>query len=292
METEKREHQRFEIPDALIRYKKQGVWGMVSPWSDKSDLVNISRGGVCFIGPDTLQIGDKIVSQLFLSKGVCWTLDGEVVWKGNEQNAPAVGVRFDAVKNAYEFNVKGINLDAIKKIAALHDAAHIVMSCFLGYTAEYATLFSNGNGEYKIDFGDNALMAMPLMNSQISPELFSFYDDKPRPMIKDVAKQVCYILIAGGIAENIAKHGECIVGGSQVRLGGSDLTRAAAIAEYFSIDLVIEMKFLYACLKDERLWVPLDHLANALLANENKRLPGDQIQQILLEADLWNFLAN
>lgn len=292
MEAEKREHQRFKIPDALIRYKKQGIWGMVSPWSDKNDLINISRGGLCFMGPDTLQVGDKIVSQLFLSQGVCWTLDGEVVWKGSEGNDPAVGVRFDAVKNAYEFNVKGINLDAIKKMAALHDAAHIVMSHFLGFSAEYATLLSNGNGEYKIDFGDNALMAMPLMISNISDDLFSFYDDKPLPMVKDVARRVCYILMAGGVAENIARHGECITSGNQVRLGGSDLTRAAAIAEHFSIDLVIELKFLYDCLKDERLWTPIDHLANALLAGENKRLPRDQIQQVLLDADLWDFLAN
>ena len=89
METDKRQHQRFEIPDALIRYKKQGVWGMNNSWSDKNGLINISRGGMCFIGPDTLQIGDKIVSQLFLPQGVCWALDGEVVWKGSEDNEPA-----------------------------------------------------------------------------------------------------------------------------------------------------------------------------------------------------------
>lgn len=293
METEKREHQRFEIPDAFIRYKKQGVWETNTPWSDKSELINISRGGLCFVDHETLRIGDKIVSHLFLPKGVCWSLSGEVVWKGNhENNEPAVGVRFDAVKNAYEFDIMGINLDAIKKIAALHDAAHIVMSYFLGFSSENAVLLSNGSGEYKIDFGENALMAVPLMTCNISPDLFSFYENKPRPLVEDIAKRVCYILISGGIAENIAKHGDFSIGRAQVRLGGSDLTRAAAIAEHFSIDLVIEIKFLYACLKDERLWTPIDHLANALLANENNRLSRDNIQEVLLGSGQWEFLAN
>jgi hypothetical protein len=233
------------------------------------------------------------VSQLFLPKGVCWSLNGEVVWKGNRDGTEsAVGVRFDAVKSVYDFDAKGINITAIKKIAALHDAAHIVMAYFLGFPAEYAILFPNGNGEYKIDFGENALMAVPLMISDISPDLFSFYDDKPRHMVEDVAKRVCYILISGSIAENIARHGDFQAGSTQARLGGSDITRAAAIAEHFSIDLVIEMKFLYACLKDDRFWTPIDHLANALLASENSRLSRDQIHQILAEADLWRFLAN
>jgi hypothetical protein len=293
METEKREHRRFEIPDAYIRYKKQGVWGMVAPWSDKNDLINISRGGLCFVGPDTLRVGDRIVSNLFLPGGVCWSLKGEVVWKGRDENAePAVGVRFDAVKNDYEFDVKGINLAAVKKLAALHDAAHIVMATFLGFPTDYAVLFPNGNGEYKIDFGEKAFMAVPLMVSEISPELFSFYDDKPRILCQDIAKRVCYILMAGGIAESIARHADCSSFTAQVRLNGPDMTRAAAIAEHFFIDLMTEMQFLYESLRDERFWTPIDHLANALLAGENNRLPRDQIHQILVEADLWKFLFN
>jgi hypothetical protein len=111
-------------------------------------------------------------------------------------------------------------------------------------------------------------------------------------MVEDIAKRVCYILISGGIAENIARHSDFTVSGAQLCLGGSDLTRAAAIAEHFAIDLVIEMKFLYACLKDDRFWRPIDQLANALLASENKRLSRDQICNAMQESGLWEFIAN
>lgn|GEM_PF-2015105 len=293
IETDKRKYLRFEIPDAYIQYKKQGVWGTINAWSDKSDLINISRGGLCFVGPEMLQIGDKIVSQLFLPNGKSWPLNGEVVWKGNYNGREsAVGVRFDAVKNVYEFDARGIDISAVKRIAALHDAAHIVMACFLGFFTEYAILFSNGNGEYKIDFGENALMAIPLMIGDISPDLFAFYHDKSRSEVENIAKCVCYILIAGGIAENIARHGDAAPGTTPAHLSGSDLARAAAIAEHFFIDLIIETKFLYACLKDARFWAPIEQLADTLLANENQRISRDRIQQVLLASGGWEFLAN
>jgi len=293
MKTEKRKHLRLEIPGAYIQYKQQGARRPFNPWSTQSDLINISRVGLCFVDNDILRIGDKLVSQLFLPNGVCWPLKGEVIWKANhDDNKSAVGVAFDSAKNTDEFEARGISTDTIKKIAALHNAAHIVMAHCLGFSTEYAKLFPNGNGEYKIDFAGDTLMAVPLMIGDISPTLFSFYHDKPRSVVENIARHVCHILLSGDITESITWQADFTVNNIQIRLSASDLARAAAIAEHFSIDLDAETKFLYACLKDELFWTPIAQLAKTLLANESRRVSSNEIQQVLLEWGLWKFLAD
>jgi len=180
------------------------------------------------------------------------------------------------------------------KVAAYHESAHIVISHYFGFSSEYVRLNRNGDGEYKIDFGEFADIAAPMMIMDICPELFSqlssHYKNISNDKVSGLAKQICYILISGGIAENIAYLGKNFTGRTDVQLAGPDLTRASAIAQHFSIDLDKEMNNLYEAIREDQLWIHIEQLATTLLASDTMYLSREEICQSLNKSGFREFL--
>lgn len=117
---ERRQCQRFEIPEAHIRYKKGGLWKLISPLSQKTDLVNISKGGVCFKGKENIPVGGKITVSLHLPYDICRTIKGTVVWKkGDEGSGYMFGVKFAAYKRGFGYNHPDL-LNMLRALEAIY----------------------------------------------------------------------------------------------------------------------------------------------------------------------------
>lgn len=289
---EKRAYRRYEIPSAHIGYKPKGIKSLVTPRSKEGEHINISKGGLGFNCHEDINVGDRIRVDLYLPYGVCWPLNGIVAWKGKNNGALSVGIEFDKVKTDKEFHANGINIDAIQELVAFHQAAHVVIAYFLGLTPEYVRLHGNGDGAYRIGFGEKSFLADPLMMEVISPDLLTSCSKLSRDITFDLAKRVCYILIAGGVAESFAKTRSLYIGTNEIGLNGTDLCRASTIAEHFSIDLTQEIIFLYDCLKDERLWGVIEKLANDLLINGENGLDKDGIFSSFKDSGYYDFIAD
>jgi hypothetical protein len=117
---ERRRCERFEIPDAYVRYQKRGIMKMISHLSDAKPLVNISKGGLCFKGNEKVKIGDKVTVYLYLSHGICWPIKGTVAWKdGSIYAGFLVGVKFCAYKKGHGYNSPE-TLDALRALEAFY----------------------------------------------------------------------------------------------------------------------------------------------------------------------------
>lgn len=121
---ERRRCNRFEIPDAFVRYQKRGVWKMLSHLSDRRTLLNLSKGGMCFNGKGDIHLGDKVTVYLCLSNGVRWPIKGTVVRKsGDEYFGYYVGVVFAAYKKGHGYNDPEI-LDVLRSLESTYLDSH------------------------------------------------------------------------------------------------------------------------------------------------------------------------
>ncbi len=261
--NEKRFYHRYEMPRAFLRCKKKGLWDIIRPRRE-GDLKNFSRDDLPFARGENLTAMPPINSSPCLTHGACRPLKGELDRKDGHTT---------------------------RKLAALHLSAHVVLARFLGFTPLSAGLNSEGKEDYEIDYGKYSPVATPLMTKEISPELFSVDRDMPRKTIFDLAKRLCCILAAGDITENFARFHYTCGDTEETGLSGPDLYRALAISDHFFVDLVKEIVFLYECLKDERLWNPINRMAEDILENRENRLSGAAIVKSLKDSGSYAFLT-
>ena len=61
---EKRQCVRFEVPGAMVSFKRAGILGLFSGFSPLLELANLSKGGVGFESERVLKMDQKILVQL------------------------------------------------------------------------------------------------------------------------------------------------------------------------------------------------------------------------------------
>jgi len=91
--TDRREYPRFEIPGAEVRYRKTGPLAAMMGFCQAHPLVNVSRGGMAFLGQKTLRQGQGGVVQLLVPDEPPLDLTAEVQWGGHRGGKGARIVR-------------------------------------------------------------------------------------------------------------------------------------------------------------------------------------------------------
>ncbi len=164
--------------------------------------------------------------------------------------------------------------------AAVHEAGHIVVSYLVGFSPRSVKITTTGDGGCQIDYGDLENIARIMMAMDICPQFFSILSQLNSDAVLDLAKRLCCILIAGGIAESIYRDGLDFSGKSDIELIGPDLTRAQAISDHYGIQLVEEMKSIYLFLANRKTWGAVTALKDAILNSTNNELDALAIDRI------------
>lgn len=95
--AERRKCRRFEIPGATVRIRKAGVLGRLFGFSEPLKLVNLSKGGACFVSDILWKIDTKILLQFHFPEEPLFFLYGHIRWQATTLglNKPVMkGVRF------------------------------------------------------------------------------------------------------------------------------------------------------------------------------------------------------
>ena len=98
---------RIEIPGATICYSNISKKLFLSKtFSDKSELINISKSGASFFVNESLDFGEKLTMKFFFPDGNMFRLAGHVRWvKDTGQSINYnIGVLFSPFGNGKEYN--------------------------------------------------------------------------------------------------------------------------------------------------------------------------------------------
>jgi len=156
--------------------------------------------------------------------------------------------------------------------AAVHEAGHLVVAYLVGFCPESVRITTDGDGQLRIDYGELDGVARQMMAMDICPEFSTFLRQLNKDAVVDLARRLCVVLVAGGIAEAISRDGPDFCGKTEVELSGPDLTRAETISKHFGIDLNQEIMDMYGCLGYTQAWITIEALKEAILSNSANRL--------------------
>ena len=79
--VEKRKCRRFQVPGAMVRYKKDGLLALTKRLSKPRLVVNLSKGGLAFECEQKFLRNEKIMTQLFISNEDPLKLRAWVRWQ-------------------------------------------------------------------------------------------------------------------------------------------------------------------------------------------------------------------
>lgn len=179
----------------------------------------------------------------------------------------------------------------MKQEAAVHEAGHVVTAYLVNYSCEFVQIDNNGNGKSKIDYGILNQVASVMMSMIICPDFINFLRHQNKDKISDLANQLCFVLVAGGVAECICRNGRDFCGLAQVELTGPDLVRAETISKHFGINLNQIIKDVYEFLKVDVVWATVTALKEAILRSPNNYLGASGINSVLQSNGYISFLG-
>ena len=175
------------------------------------------------------------------------------------------------------------------RAGAVHEAGHIVAAHFTGFSAEHSCLNAEGDGQTRMDYGELAKVAAPLMTMDICPEFRAFLDQLNREPLYELGKKLCFILLAGAAAEAVST-----AKGQRVRVeaevSGPDLTRAKAISAYLGLDFDEIMKEVSVCVQEEHFAAAISEVTEAILASSIKAIDRHGISEALIRSGFIDFL--
>lgn len=99
--VERRRKKRYGVKDAVVRYKRSGLFSFIAAFSPKYLLLNVSELGLNFISKEPLTEGQGLALAITAPR-VHGTIHarGRVVWvkKSDQQEAYRIGVAFESVR--------------------------------------------------------------------------------------------------------------------------------------------------------------------------------------------------
>lgn len=177
------------------------------------------------------------------------------------------------------------------KVAAIHEAAHIVIAYYYGYCPVEVFVTEDGMGGYSPNFGCNHEQAFKLMEREVDEDTFTIGDGLDEDIFRANAQQFFMILIAGGVAEAVYRNNSTSSDNTQIELRGKDLRQAEAVSKYLGVDIEEEKKALYECLKGPIFWEAINPLSEKILHSENLKLNHKQIMSSLVESGFTSFMS-
>lgn len=172
--------------------------------------------------------------------------------------------------------------------AALHEAGHIVSAYFAEYSCNESIIDGDGNGMTKMNYGDDAPLAVAILNRNSWQQLFVMLPNHIKENAQPVAMRLCTILFAGGIVEAIHKHGRNFKGIAEVEISGPDLQHALCVCKHFQINSAELIKELYEIFKLNAFWLTTKRLARQLI--KQKKLTKIEIETTISEEGFLEYL--
>ena len=181
-------------------------------------------------------------------------------------------------------------MSEVLKSAAFHEAGHVVMAYFTGYSCDEMMIEKNGNGMTKMNYGEDHLLITALLNPYSFPPFLKSLPEEQLINVPVIAKRTCSILISGSLSESIFKTKSKNNGQLQVDLTGPDLTKAEQIASIAEFDLDQEMQQLYHVLSANESWTAIKRIAHSVINNSSNELSRIEIEETLNQCGYINYI--
>jgi hypothetical protein len=173
----------------------------------------------------------------------------------------------------------------MKKLAAYHEAGHIVMCYLVGYTVKKSSIYSTGDGQTHVDYGNEESDVLGVMTLGESYQII-----ETKQLNDDVCKKMVCILLAGGISESIYTHGIDYVGTAKVEFSGPDMVKSENICKLKSFSIRDILSEYYDLLKFEDIWDAIDKLASNLLLSNDNTIEKDKIELTIKNSKFGKYL--
>ncbi len=176
------------------------------------------------------------------------------------------------------------------KVAAIHEAAHIVIAYYCGYPPNEVFVTVDGKGGYSASYGCSHGLAIKLIERELDKDNFTIEDELEEDIFRVIAQNFLTILISGGVAEAVYINNSTSSDNIQIKLTGKDLRQAEAISKYLGVDIEEEKRAMYECLKGKIFWDSIIHLSEKIMLSENLKLDDKQIMSSLVESGFTSFM--
>ena len=176
------------------------------------------------------------------------------------------------------------------KVAAIHEAAHIVIAYYSGYPPIEVFVTEDGMGGYSASYGCNHGQALKLIETEVDENTFTIDNGLDEDIFRANAQDFLMILIAGGVAETVYRNNSTGSDNRQIDLRGKDLRQADAISKYLGIDIEEEKKAMCECLKGQIFWDAIIHLSEKIMLSESLKLNNKQIMSSLIESGFTSLM--
>lgn len=104
--VERRKCRRFEVPEAQVRFRKNGLFIFSNGLSKEYPVLNMSKGGLAFECDENFVKNEKLTVRLLVPDEISLDLRSLVRWKGWSQShgSQFVGVEFKPFGNRRGWN--------------------------------------------------------------------------------------------------------------------------------------------------------------------------------------------
>ncbi len=172
--------------------------------------------------------------------------------------------------------------------AALHEAGHIAAAYFAEYSCDEVCIDEGGNGVTVMNYGTDTILATAIMNRGTWQQLYNALPRQIKINAEPVAKRLCCIIVAGGIAESIRAHGRNFKGKMDVELSGPDLNHVQSITQHFNINVTELIANIYEIFTLDAFWNAIMRLSMNLI--KQRHLSKNEIESVILKEGLLEYL--
>ncbi len=116
--SERRALPRFGIPDSTVLYKKNEGLKLFQRYSNISNLVNLTKSGMCLQIKNGIKPGERVKIQLDFPGVKKMEVKGHVRWKSSaEDNFNNIGIQFEPLKKKKKLN----SVDCLEKLREISE---------------------------------------------------------------------------------------------------------------------------------------------------------------------------
>jgi len=111
------------------------------------------------------------------------------------------------------------------ELSAYHEAGHILLSYFVGYSCSQVLLNTNADADARttLNYKSDLLLITALLNGKSSPEIYQELPNHLRSDTLQVANGLGLILVAGAVAESVFENRGTVSTTMAPALSGKDL---------------------------------------------------------------------
>ncbi len=176
------------------------------------------------------------------------------------------------------------------RTVAIHEAGHVIAAHLRNFIVKSVHIFENGEGGTIIDYGTFSKDASYVLNLDKCHNTAGYRKNADPAKLADfdeLVDSLCFILLAGGVAESIYMTPEIVDNNHIVVIDGTDKSRVEDIVKLLELDIDIQCmtEALFTLMKDQHISAAIEEISNKMTASKDNTLHKDDIEAILLKYD-------